>query len=170
MLNDDRLLFVDIVTYGIMWDASRDFVSRISQDQLAKRLRKSEDTARRSIRRLAAADWIKIIDHGPRRCREYLLLTPSTRARISDAHNPRIGARDTDQIPCADAPESSHQFNKNPRIGAAQPKDYLNTYSTPQSYEDQGEQLTDSDRARNIERLKAMATAFCRQRRAPEGG
>lgn len=80
VLNDERLQAIDVHAYGVMLDASRDGLATISEERLGKRLRKSEDTARRSIRRLVAAAWVEVVDNGNGFCREYKLVTPSNDA------------------------------------------------------------------------------------------
>jgi hypothetical protein len=171
MLDDDRLNPVDIKAWGIMWDASRAWLCTISERHLGHRLRRSPETARRIIRKLAAAGWIKIIDRGNGRCRDYRLLTPGTNARGSDAETPGIHARGLATTPRIDAPAPSHPRRKTPGTDAAQPRSYLDIYQQHETSEDQNErEITAKQARRNIARLKAMATALRETKRSTRGG
>lgn len=76
VLNDKRLNGEDVRAFAVMWDCSRDGLCTISERRLGERLFKSEQAARRIIRRLQACGWIAPIDHGNGLCRDYQLLTP----------------------------------------------------------------------------------------------
>ena len=111
VLNDSRLSDTAVRAYGIMLDASREGRCVISERRLGQRLRRSEDTARRIIRKLVDAGWLETIDHGNGKCRAYWLLTPSTRARGSDAQTPGAHARGRDANPL-------HPCHPTPSTGA----------------------------------------------------
>jgi DNA-binding MarR family transcriptional regulator len=173
MLNDNRLNAVDVAAWGIMWDASRAWLSTISERRLGQRLRRSEDTARRIIRRLAAAGWIEIIDHGNGRCRDYRLLTPGTNARRSDVKTPGAPAGGAAATPSTDAPDPSNPCSKTPSTGAAQPRRYLDIYQgREQEHETEKQtekEITPEQASQNIVRLRALATALCEEKRAIQG-
>ena len=171
MLNDDRLNPINIAAWGIMWDASRAGLSHISELQLGRRLRRSEDTARRIIRKLAATGWIEIIDNGNGNCRDYRLLTRRTNARGGDLNTPGANAGGSEVTPGTDAPDPSHLRPKTPSTGAAQPRSYLDIYQKHEASENQNEKEITPEQARqNIARLKAFATALCEEKRIPRGG
>jgi hypothetical protein len=159
MLNDNRLNPVDVAAWGIMWDASRAWLCTISERRLGQRLRRSPDTVRRIIRKLAATGWIKIIDRGNGRCRDYRLLTPCTNARGSDVETPGAHAAGSEATPSTDAPDPSHTCPKTPSTGAAQPRDHLYDYQGRETLKNQNEkQITPEQARQNIAKLKAMAT------------
>jgi DNA-binding MarR family transcriptional regulator len=173
MFNDDRLDPVDVKAWGIMWDASRAWLSTISERRLGQRLRRSEDTVRRIIRRLAAAGWIEIVDHGNGRCRDYRLLTPATNATSassSDVKTPGVHAGGSTATPSTDAPDRSHPSPKTPSVGAAQPRDYLDIHQEHEVLENRNEiEITAEQARQNIARLKALATALCEKTRTRGG-
>ena len=171
MLNDDRLNPVDIAAWGIMWDASRAWLCTISERRLGQRLRRSPDTVRRVIRKLAATGWLEIIDYGNGRCRDYRLLTPGTNARGSNLKTPSIHAERSEATPSIDAPDPSHRCPKTPSSGAPQPRSYLDPYQEHETLENRNErQITLEEARQNIARLKALATALCEQKRIRQGG
>src|SRR5580692_1293471 len=159
MLNDDRLNPVDVVAWCIMCDASRAGLSTISERRLGQRLRRSEDTARRIIRKLASAGWIEIIGHGNGRCRDYRLLSNGTNARRSGVKTPGVHARGLNTTPRIDAPDPSHLCPKNPGTGAAQPRSYSDNYQERQTLEKRdGEEISLEQARQNIAKLAVMAT------------
>lgn len=171
MLNDSRLDPADVVAWCIMWDASRAGISTISERRLGQRLRRSEDTARRVIRRLAATGWIEIITHGNGRCHDYRLLTPRTGARGSDVKTPGIHASGAEVTPSTDAPERLHVSSETTSTGAAQPKENLDIHQKHRASENQDEhEITAEQRRQNIAELSAIATAIASRRRIPEAG
>jgi hypothetical protein len=81
MLDDPRLLPIDLLVYGILRavDVDRDGVSLISLQRIGKRVRRDERAAQRGIERLEAAGWLQTIDNGVGNCRSYRLSTPTIR-------------------------------------------------------------------------------------------
>jgi hypothetical protein len=107
LLNDDRLEAIDIRTFGVMLDASRDAICKISEIRLGERIFRKVDAARRSLRRLEAAGWIATVQDVNGHCHVYRLLSPS-----ADTGGPLM-------TPCADAARPLQESVKSPSVAAS---------------------------------------------------
>lgn len=159
MLNDARLEAIHVVAWGVMWDASREQLSTISERRLGMRLRRSEDAARRIIRKLAETGWIKIIDHGNGHCRQYELTTPSTDA----TGTPGMDATGT---PSTDAADPLHSRHQTPGTDAAQPRVSLDNYLGDRKRKDDG--VDAEERKQSVRRLSTICTGIVEGKRIPE--
>jgi len=159
MLNHERLAAIDVAAWIVMWDASREGLCTISELRLGQRLRRSEETARRIVKRLATTGWIEIIDPGNGLCRSYRLLTPSICARGARGTTPGINAGGTLSIGAADP---SHFYPRTPSTDAAHPR-------VPLDISLESEELkNDEERRHNIRRLRTIANEAAAGKRITE--
>jgi hypothetical protein len=152
MLNDERLGALEKLAFAVMMDASRDGLSTISERRLGQRLDRSEDAARRVIRKLQATGWIETIDYGNGRCRKYRLLTPSNNAR---GYKPQTPSTDAGGTPSKNAPDPLHSCGKTPSTGAAQPIRNSKLLSSACAREEDKKENDDEDRDQR-DRLRLM--------------
>lgn len=144
VLNDQTLQAVDVRAFAVMLDASRGGICQISERRLGDRIFRSEDTARRVIRRLEKAGWIQTIDDTNGRCHVYRLLTPSTNAEGCHMETPCTDTGASATTSRTDALSPLHECGETPGTRAGLPRRSL--YSYPR---DDGQEKKDDDGERD---------------------